>query len=157
MRELELILDKFDRRYLGFEDYEWEYITFSKYDAIRVICSLIRKAKKIEIYHRPVDLKQQFYRDNKIINAINSNPLVKVDYYSNFSSEDFNNKYILFRNSDNVTYHSVSFDIPNYHHKEIVIDDKVLIFGSINFLTNTRFYSKEKGFFLENICFWLKK
>ncbi len=157
MSEYERILSKFDRRYLGYHDYEWEYITFSRFDAITAICSLIRKAKKIELYHRPVDLKQEFYKENEIINAINSNPFVKVDYYSNFTEDDYHNKYLLFRNIDNVIYHNISFEIPNYHHKEIVIDDKIVIFGSFNFLTNTRIISKEKGFFLENICFWIKK
>lgn len=156
MNEYELLLDKFDRRYLGYDEYEWEYITFSKIEALSTICTLIKKAKKIQIYHKPVNLKQGFYQENDVINAINENKIVKIDYYSNFTEEDYENKYILFRNSNNITYHNINFNIPNYHHKELVIDDKVLIFGSLNFLTNARLSSSDKGFFLENVCFWLK-
>lgn len=129
---------------------EAEYVSYGRKDSIDVIVKLIENAKKIKIFHKP-SLSRE---DNDVIRGLKKTS-AKIKFFSNFTNIS-DKESIAKRLGNNVELITVLNSKEEYHRKEMLIDN-VLVFGSLNFLTNTSKEINESHFLFENTHFWILK
>lgn len=159
-------------------DYQEEYFTFNKADAIKAMCYLIDNAtKSIEIHHKAIldennkkekDFDKHF-EENPVIQSLKNNKIIAITYYTSGLSKEGYNKikkdignHIDIQNIELPKYINVKENKEcnmTYHHKEMNIDNKYTIITSMNFLTNTSTEGVDvkSSHWLENFSIWVKK